>query len=112
MHHHPSSHRKDAASTVAASVSSVALSVVASSHHWLHLAVLLLLGGSTHSMAMMTGVVWVKRAMILMSAATTAFAVYRMLRRKGMPLWMRGLTALSAVVSIGFIFFTLLRYGW
>jgi len=107
-----STHKGEAASTVAATVSSIALSVIASSHHWLHMAILLLVGGSTNALAGMTGIVWVRRAMIVASLVTTAFALYRLATRKHMPIWMKGLTYLSAAVTIGFIVYTVVLNGW
>jgi hypothetical protein len=109
---HQHVHKKEDASTVTASVSSIIFSIIASSHHWLHMGILLVLGGSTNVMAAMTGVIWIRRVMILATLITTVFAVYRLVKRKHMPLWMKGLTSLSIAVSIGFIGYTLVQYGW
>lgn len=105
-------HKKEAASTVAASVSSIIFSILASSHHWLHMGILLLLGGSTNIMATMTGVVWIRRVMILATLITTIFAIYRLVKRRHMPFWMKGMTALSILISLGFIIYTGIQYGW
>ncbi|QYR22268.1 hypothetical protein KZ483_04530 [Paenibacillus sp. sptzw28] len=109
---HRYNHKEEAASTLAASVSTVIFSIIASSHHWLHMGILLVLGGSTNAMGAMTGVVWIRRVMIFATLFTTVFAVYRMVKRKHMPLWMKGLTSFSIIVSIGFTGYTFVQFGW
>ncbi|MDQ1912307.1 hypothetical protein RAC89_18110 [Paenibacillus sp. GD4] len=103
---------KEAAGTVAASISSILLSVIASSHHWLHMGILLLLGGSANALASMTGILWIRRAMMVATVITTVFAFYRLMQRKHMPLWMKWLSALSIGVSVGFLGYTLVQFGW
>jgi len=110
MKHHV--YKKELAPTVAVSLSSIILSVFASSHHWLHMLLLLILGGSTGTLASATGMSWVRRAMILASVISTAFALYRLLKRKQIPLWMRGITYLSVIISVAFILYSLIQYGW
>lgn len=103
---------KEIAPTIAASISSIILSVIASSHHWLHMLLLLILGGSTGTMAAMTGLIWVRRATIAASVISTAFALYRLLNGKPMPLWIKIITILSVLVSVAFVVYTLYQFGW
>ncbi|AJY76880.1 hypothetical protein [Paenibacillus beijingensis] len=103
---------KQAASTVAASVSSILLSIIASSHHWLHVGILFVLGGSANMMVTMSGVLWLRRAMLLATLLTSVYSVYRLYVHKQMPIWMKGMTFLSVIISLGFILSTLFRFGW
>lgn len=99
-------------SVATTSVISVILSFFASSHHWLHMSVLLLLGGSTEVMAAMQGFLWLRRFMIIMTVATVFFSIYRLIRHRCKEKWVVGLTSFSALLSVGFVLYTLLDFGW
>lgn len=98
--------------TVITSVFSLVFSVIASSHHWLHMGILLLLGGSTSMMATMAGIMAIRRFMIIATLVTTLFSIYRLTRHRHMSKLMIALTVLSSVISIGFIIYTIANFGW
>lgn len=111
MNHRPV-HDKNNASAVAASLSSMVFSFIASSHHWLHAGILLIMGSSTNMMATMSGVVWLRRIMILVTLITSLYSAYRLYRHKSMPIWMKVMTILSLIFSFGLIIYTLYDFGW
>ncbi|WP_166246204.1 hypothetical protein [Paenibacillus turpanensis] len=94
------------------SLLSIVFSIIASSHHWLHMGLLMLMGGSTNMMASMSGVIWIRRFMILMTLITAAFSVYRLFKHRCKTVWMISLTALSVLLSIYFLVNTLVVFGW
>lgn len=96
----------------ATSLSSLILSFLASSHHWLHMGILLLLGTSTSMMATMSAVFWIRRFMIIATSITIFISVYRLYKHRCKMPWVISLTALSTVISLGFIFYTLIYFGW
>lgn len=99
-------------SQAAASLLSVILSFLASSHHWLHMGILFLLGGSTNMMANMTQVLWIRRFMIVMTLVTVLFTVYRLYKHRCKERWVIGSTVISATLSFGFVYYTLNQFGW
>jgi hypothetical protein len=94
------------------SVLSFVLSFLASSHHWLHMGILLLLGGSTNMMATTTTIVWVRRFMIVATMITAIVSVYRLFKHRCKLPWVISLTAVSTLLSLGFIIYTLSQFGW
>jgi hypothetical protein len=94
------------------SLLSLIFSFLASSHHWLHMGILLLLGGSTNTMAALSAVLWLRRFMIAMTILTVLISVYRLYRHRCKDTWIIALTSLSVVISVGFIIYTLYYYGW
>jgi hypothetical protein len=88
-------------------VLSFVFSFLASSHHWLHMGILLLLGGSTNMMATMSATIWIKRFMILATLVSAFISVYRLYKHRCKEPWIVSLTALSTVLSLGFIFYAL-----
>lgn len=109
---HAHVHKKEAASTVAVSLSAVVFSVIASSHHWLHMGILLLLGGSTNMMAAMSGILWLRRAMVAATLITSVYSIFRLNKHKHMPIWMKATNSLSILISFGFVKYTLVKFGW
>jgi hypothetical protein len=105
-------HKKGTASTVAASVSSIIFSVIASSHHWLHMLILLVLGSSTNVMVGMSEILWLRRAMMITAVITSIYSIYRLKKHKHMPTWIKAMNALSVLISLGFIIYTLIKFGW
>ncbi|WP_051251347.1 hypothetical protein [Paenibacillus harenae] len=105
-------HKKEAATTVAASVSSIIFSIIAASHHWLHMLILLVLGSSTNIMVGMPEMNWLRKAMILATFITALYSIYRLIKHKHMPAWMKGMTYVSVLTSLGFSIYTLYRFGW
>ena len=91
---------------------SILFSFIASSHHFLHMGILLLLGGSTNMMATMSGVIWIRRVMILMTFVTALFSVYRLIKHRCKEIWMISLTVLSVLLSLYFVIYTLVDFGW
>lgn len=108
-HHHPVTANK---TQLVSSILSVMFSFIASSHHWLHMSILFILGGSTSSLAVMTGVVWIRRLMIAVTLLTTALSILRLYKHRNMPNYMKYLTLLSTAISIGFVIYTLINFGW
>ncbi|SFA86584.1 MULTISPECIES: hypothetical protein [unclassified Bacillus (in: firmicutes)] len=94
------------------SISSILLSFLASSHHWIHIGILLLLGGSTNAMTTMSGVIWVRRIMIIMTLATMIFSIYRLFKHRCKEFWINALTVLSVAISLFFVSYTLMNFGW
>lgn len=108
---HPSAQNPRNASTVASSISSVLLSIIASSHHWLHMGLLFLLGGSA-GMVSMSDILRIRRFMIAATVLTALFTLYRLLKHKHMPVWTKAISVLSIAVSLGFVVYTLTQFGW
>lgn len=111
MHHHHV-HKKESITTVSSSVLSIAFSIIASSHHWLHTVILFVVGSSTNTMVDMSGLLWIRRAMVLITFIMSIYSVYRLIKHKHMPLSMRVINALSVLISLGFILYTILNFGW
>lgn len=97
---------------VATSISSLLFSFLASSHHWLHMGILVLLGGSTSMMSAMTAVSWIRRFMIIATFVTTLFSIYRLYKHQCKRVWIKSLTVISIIVSFIFIAYTLISFGW
>jgi hypothetical protein len=91
---------------------SLILAFFASSHHWLHMGILLLLGGSTNMMTAISAVLWLRRIMIIMTMLTVLISVYRLYRHRCKDTWIIALTYLSVVISMGFVSYTLYHFGW
>lgn len=97
----------------ATSVSSLVLSFLASSHHWIHMVIIMLLGGSMSIMAgTMPAIVWFRRGMVVATLLTVAFSVYRLYRHKCKDAKVIAMTVISAVISIGVVIYTLVSFGW
>ncbi|NRD78520.1 hypothetical protein HPT25_14230 [Bacillus sp. BRMEA1] len=94
------------------SIFSVLFSFLATSHHWIHMGILMLLGGSTNMMAAMSGVLWIRRFMILITLATTLLSIYRLFKHHCKEIWMIALTVIAGLVSLYFIYSTLTNFGW
>ncbi len=93
-------------------VSSFVLAFLASSHHWLHMGILALLGGSTNMMATMSAVFWIRRTMIILTLVTVFVSIYRLYKHKCKEPWTIAFSLISAVVALGFIVYTLNQFGW
>jgi hypothetical protein len=104
-----SGHSWSPARQTAASLFSVILSFLASSHHWLHMALLTLFGGS---MASMSQFLWIRRFMIVMVLVTVLFTVYRLVSHRCRNVWMLAMQIASVLVSVGFVVYTLVTFGW
>jgi hypothetical protein len=96
----------------ATGIISFVFSFLASSHHWLHMGILLLLGGSTNMMATMSAALWIRRFMIIATLVTAFISVYRLYKHRCKESWVISLTILSTLLSLGFIFYTLSHFGW
>jgi hypothetical protein len=94
------------------SLLSILFSFVASSHHWLHMGILMLLGSSTNVMTTMSGVIWIRRFMIVMTLATILFSIYRLIKHRCKEPWIVSLTIVSVLLSSYFIIVTLMNFGW
>lgn len=99
-------------SQVATSFITLMLSFLASSHHWIHMGILLLLGGSTNIMATMSNIIWIRRMMIIMTIITIIFSIYRMIKHSNKESWLVSFTILSVFLSLYFIYATLIDFGW
>jgi hypothetical protein len=95
-----------------ASIFSVVFSFLATSHHWIHMGILMLLGSSTDMMTTMSGVLWVRRFMILMTFVTAMFSIYRLFKHRCKEFWMIAITIVAVLLSIYFIYSTLINFGW
>ncbi|WP_248928799.1 hypothetical protein [Paenibacillus hamazuiensis] len=95
-----------------ASAASLVLAFLASSHHWLHMGLLMLLGGGAHGMGDMSALLWVRRFMMVMTLAMVVWSVYRLVRHRCRKAPIIAVTAVSAVLSLGFIIYTLVQFGW
>lgn len=96
----------------ATSVLSFVFSFLSSSHHWLHMGILLILGGSTNMMATMSALVWVRRIMIVAALITVFISVYRLFKHRCKEPWIISLTIVSTLLSLVFILYTLSQFGW
>ncbi|WP_426451543.1 hypothetical protein ACP26L_05510 [Paenibacillus sp. S-38] len=94
--------------SAAAGVFSFVFSLIASSHHWIHMGILFVLGGSTNMMSTVTGI---RRFMITATLATAFFSLYSLLKhphRKRSATWV---TFASTLLSLGLVAYTLLQMG-
>lgn len=96
----------------ATNVFSIVFSFLASSHHWLHMVILLLLGGSTNMMTTMSTMIWIRRFMIVATLITAFISIYRLYKHRCKEVWLLSLTVISTVISLGFILYTLIYFGW
>jgi len=76
------------------------------------MAILFAMGSTTGMMATMSTMFWVRRFMIVATLLTTIFSLYRMAKHRGMPVVMKAVTIVSAVISLGFVGYTLITFGW
>lgn len=93
-------------------VVSLLLSFFASSHHWLHMTILLLLGNSTNMMSTMQNLLWLRRFMIIMTVIMIFFTIYRLIKHRCTHKIALIFNVVSILASLGFIFYTLLTFGW
>lgn len=91
---------------------SIILSFLASSHHWLHMMILLLLGSSTNIMPTMQNLLWLRRFMIIVTLITVLFTVYRLIKHRCSNKTVIVFNVGSILVSLGFMLYTLLTFGW
>jgi hypothetical protein len=103
---------KNKSSQAATSILSLLFSFLASSHHWLHMGILMLLGSSTNVMATMSGVIWIRRFMIVMTFATILYSLYRLAKHRCKETWVIILTVISVLLSSYFVIVTLFNFGW
>lgn len=103
---------KQSISQVAPSIFSVLLSIIASSHHWIHMGILLILGSSTNVMVGMSEVLWIRRFMIVATLITALYTLIKLVKHKKAPVSMKLLNLFSIIISLGFIFYTLVTFGW
>lgn len=79
--------------------------------------ILMLMSGSMGSMSMMAGstmpaVVWFRRFMIVATFLTAGYSIYRLIHHNCRDKRIIGFTIVSALVSIGFVLYTLIDFGW
>jgi hypothetical protein len=74
--------------------------------------IMLLLGGSTDMMSAMSTMEWLRRVMIIATLIMVGFTVYRFIKQDRHSRSMLILTAVSTIVSIGFIAYSLIGFGW
>jgi hypothetical protein len=98
--------------TTLAPIASLLLSFLASSHHWLHMGILFVLGGSTGMMHMMSSLIWVRRLMLIMSLAMMLVSLFRMYKHRCRNTWIIGLNVGAALFTLSFITYTLIEFGW
>lgn len=63
-------------------------------------------------MASMSGVVWLRRTMIVVTCMTSLYSIYRLVKHKHMSMRMKMFTVISLLVSFGLIIYTLIDFGW
>jgi hypothetical protein len=85
------------------------LAFLASSHHWLHMGVLLIMGGS---MGAMGTVLWLRRLMIVATLVILGLSTIRLVRHRPGHVGARAVTLASVSISLGFIVYTLHQFGW
>lgn len=98
--------------TTLSPIISILLSFLASSHHWLHMGIIMLLGGSTNAMTAMTGVIWLRRLMIIMTMGMVLFSIYRLVKHKCNNRFQIVLNIISIIISVIFIGYTIIQFGW
>ena len=78
--------------------------------------ILMLLSGSMGSMSLMAGtmpaIVWLRRFMIVATGVTVAFSIYRLIRHQCKDMKVISVTVVSAILSVGFVIYTLVNFGW
>lgn len=63
-------------------------------------------------MASMSTIEWVRRFMIIATLITTMFSLYRLVKHKHVSPVMKSITIISAVISLGFVIYTIYNFGW
>ncbi|WP_139491926.1 hypothetical protein [Brevibacillus dissolubilis] len=63
-------------------------------------------------MASMAGMLWLRRLMIVATILALGFTVHYMYQHGFRNRWLGGLNILSAVISIGFVYYSLDSFGW
>ncbi len=63
-------------------------------------------------MATMSAALWIRRIMIIATIITMLVSMYRLLKHKYKVRWVIIMTILSAAISLGFIMYTLVKFGW
>lgn len=109
---HRTAASKEGTTAVVASLISTIFSFIASSHHWLHAVIMLFIGSSTNMVATMSSMLWLRRTMFLITIFSVIYSLYRLRQHKRMPYWIKGLTIMSIIISIGLIAYTIHIFGW
>jgi hypothetical protein len=55
---------------------------------------------------------WLRRFIIAMTILTVLISVYRLYRHRCKDTWSIALTSFSVIISVGFVSYTLYRFGW
>lgn len=98
-----------AAHGVGASLAATLLAALASQHHLLHM-LLLASGAGGAGLGSLASSPELRRAMLLLSLAMLGLTVYRALRRPPPPIG-RLLLGLSVVTTLGFVVWSVARFG-
>ncbi|TLS52162.1 hypothetical protein FE782_12465 [Paenibacillus antri] len=97
---------------VVSPIVSMLLSALASSHHWLHMTVLFILGNAANTMSTMQNMLWLRRSMIVMTLIIVVFTAYRLIKHHCTNKIVITINVISILVSLGFVLYTLLAFGW
>ena len=90
-------------------IGAMLLAFIASQHHALHMLLIAAgLGGA--SMSTVTAFPWLRRAMIAMSLVMVVVMAYQM-RRPERPKSIRVMNAVSIVVTLGFVAWSIVQFG-
>ncbi|HJV45920.1 MAG TPA: hypothetical protein VJ824_09375 [Bacillota bacterium] len=99
-------------SQTTASVFSIIMSFLASSHHWIHMSMIMLMGGSSSMIGAMSGIIWVRRVMIIVTFLSMGFSIMHLLHHGCREKKMIVMTGISVLISLGFVGYTVMRFGW
>jgi uncharacterized membrane protein len=80
-------HSKETASTVTTSGSSNIFSNSLYAYYYFHMIILSVLSSSPNMMVAMSGMIWLKRAMLIANFITFIYCIYRLIKNKQMTNW-------------------------
>jgi uncharacterized membrane protein len=84
---HQHVHRKDTASTFTASKLPDIFFIIMYTYYYIHMVILSVLGSSPNMLVAMSGMVWLKRTMLIANLITFIFCIYHLIKNKQMAIW-------------------------
>jgi hypothetical protein len=84
---HQHVHSKEIASTYTALELSNIFFIILYTYYYIHMIILSVLSSSPSMMEAMSGMIWLKRTMLIANIITIIFCIYRLIKNKQMAIW-------------------------